>query len=150
MRQRQAWFTRLHAVEREFLAATVAAESLEDRLRTEPGLLRTLDLRAGDARNFRANLEGTDLIRIFAVFEAGLRELWARGYGRDTTPRMRDLIAAVAARQLMPDHLVEDTDAVREYRNALVHETGQAGEVIPLRESRSRLCHYLSRLPLDW
>jgi hypothetical protein len=107
-------------------------------------------LRYRDARDLRANLESTFLLRLFAEFESGLRDAWQHALARPTQPPMRDLLPAVAARCLVPQDWLDAADAVREHRNALVHEGPAVVEPIPIAEARRRLCRFFSRLPADW
>jgi hypothetical protein len=69
MSQRQERIDRIVAVEREYLAASVAAELLQERLDADPAFLAAHDLRSRDARNLRAHLEGTYVIRLGAAAE---------------------------------------------------------------------------------
>ncbi len=140
----------MNAVYREYLAATVAADVLRDRLRHDPGLLEENELRARDFGNFRDHLAGTYLIRLFSEFEAGLRDLWAGGFRQSTSPPMRDLLPAIAARRLIHEDVFAGADGVRTYRNFLVHEVDDEAEVLTVRESRQRLSRYFSFLPLTW
>ncbi len=150
MRKRETRLDRMRAVEREYLAAAVATELLEERLRAEPTFLRSRKLRNRDARNLRGNLEGTFVIRLYAEFESGLRDVWQNAFGRDTHPPMRDLIAALGVRRYVPQDVIDSTNVVREYRNTLVHEGNANAEAIPLAEVRNRVCTFFSRMPLDW
>ncbi len=59
MSQRQDRIDRIVAVEREYLAASVVADLLQERLGADPAFLAAHDLRSRDARNLRAHLEGT-------------------------------------------------------------------------------------------
>ena len=72
MTQRQDRIDRIVAVEREYLAASLAAVLLLERLGADPAFLTEHELRSRDARNLRTNLEGTYVIRLCAEFEAGL------------------------------------------------------------------------------
>jgi len=84
MSQRQDRIARTVAVEREYLAAYVAADLLQERLGADPAFLASHELRSRDARNLRAHLEGTYVIRLCAEFEAGLRDAWQNAFGRPT------------------------------------------------------------------
>jgi hypothetical protein len=86
MRARDRWHDRLEQVEREFVAASSAAELLEDRLQSDPAYLRSRDLGVPDADRMRRGLEATYLIRLYAVFEAALREVWAASFGKAAEP----------------------------------------------------------------
>jgi hypothetical protein len=94
MGKRQERIERIKDVWREYVAATVAVQLLEDRLRSNPNFL-TEDASFRDAVHLRANLEGTFLIRLFAEFESGLRDAWRNAFRRTTHPPMKDLIIAI-------------------------------------------------------
>ena len=98
MTPRQRRLERMRAIEREWLVASIAAGRFGERLRANPSALAEKQLETADYRNFRDNLEPTYLIRVFAEFEAGLREAWALAFHQTTSPRMRDLIDAFSAR----------------------------------------------------
>lgn len=150
MSQRQARIDRIVAVERECLAASVASDLLHERLGADPAFLAPHELRSRDARNLRAHLEGTYVIRLCAEFEAGLRDAWRNAFGRQTQPPLRDLLAAMAARRLVHQDALDRADEVREYRNALVHEGAPDAAAIPIAEVRRHLCRFFSRLPSRW
>ena len=150
MNHRQDRIDRIVAVEREYLAASVAAELLQERLDADPAFLAEHDLRSRDARNLLAHLEGTYVIRLCAEFEAGLRDAWQNAFGRPTQPPLRDLLAAVAARRLIPQDALDRADEVREYRNALVHLGATVVAPIPIADVRRHLCRFFSRLPSRW
>jgi hypothetical protein len=150
MNKRQQRIERILAVEREYQAATAGVDLLKDSLRADPRFGAAQGWRSRDARNLEDNLEGTFLLRLYAEFEAGLRDVWKSYFGRDTHPPMKDLLVAIA-NQRIPQDWLEDADAVREYRNALVHEGDTTDiEAVSLAEARSRLCRFFSQLPKDW
>ena len=90
------------------------------------------------------------MIRLCAEFESGLRDAWQNAFGRNTQPPLRDLLAAVAARRLVPQDAVDRVDAVREYRNALVHEGTVDATATSIADVRRHLCRFFSRLPSHW
>src|SRR5205085_1499714 len=95
-------------------------------------------------------LETTYFIRLFAEFETGLRVAWRRAFGRTSQPQTARLLAAVAARCRVPDQWLADVDAVRQYRNALVHESDDQVDPISIEVASGRLCRFFSRLPDNW
>ena len=149
-RKRQERIERICAVEREHQAAAVAVDLLEERLRSDPAFGLSDEWRFRDARNLRANLEGTFLLRLFAEFESGTRDAWLKAFGRATHPPMRDLLEAVARLRLIPQDWLDDAHEVREYRNRLVHEGDDRGDAVSVPEARHRLCRFFSWLPLTW
>lgn len=150
MSPKQRRLERMRAIEREGLVASIAAEGLGERLRADPSALAEADLRVADYREFRSSLEPTYLIRLFAEFEAGLREAWVRAFHQATSPRMRDLIDSSSARCGIPQEWHDCAHAVRAYRNALLHEGGGDVQPVGLREACSWLCRFFSRLPHEW
>lgn len=148
--QRIEWIA---AVAREYLAARSAAELLDGRLQADPNYGWNQGWESRDGAAFRDNLESTYIVRLFAEFEAGLRDYWANHLHRSTHPPMTRLLQSVANQRLSVDR-VEDADAVREYRNFLVHsETGELPPDIKcftVQEAKSRLCYFFGRLAPDW
>ena len=149
MRARDRWHDRLKQVEREFVAASAATDLLEERLRSDPAYLRSRNVGMSDSDRMRRGLEATYLIRLYAVFEAALRDVWSASFGKATEPPMRDLIEAIAGRRrTVSIDLRDRVHVVREYRNTVVH--GGEGEPISLTEARRWLNRFLSHLPEDW
>jgi hypothetical protein len=141
---------RMRAIEREWLVASIAAEDLEGRLRANPSALVGEELKFTDFRDFRDNLELTYLIRLFAEFEAGLREAWAIALHQTTSPRMQDLVDSIAARCLIAPEWRDRVHDIRDCRNALVHEGCVDVRLIGLRAECSDLCRFFSGLPHRW
>jgi hypothetical protein len=148
--KRQERIERIRSVEREYLAAISAVQLLQNQLRADPSWGAARGWRARDGENLLAHLEATFLIRLYAEFEAGLREVWSKFYRRRTNPPMKDLLIALAS-QRIPQDWLDDADKVRLYRNAVVHEGSDEGAArLSVEVARSRLCRYFSRLPEDW
>jgi hypothetical protein len=140
----------MRAIMREYRVARVAARDLQARLRADPSALSEEQLQVADFHGYRDNLEATYLIRLFAEFEAGLREAWALALGQATGPRMQDLIDAFAARRLIPAPWRDAAHTVRAHRNALIHEGGVDVPPIGLDEAQRHLCRFFSYSPQDW
>lgn len=147
---RQRRMERMRAIVREYRVAGIAARDLQALFRSDPSVLSDEQLRNEDFRHYQDNLESTYLIRLYAEFEAGLREAWGSAFGQVTSPRMRDLIDSVAARRLISEPWRDAVHDVRAYRNALVHEGGIDIPPIGLSEALGHLCRFFSALPLDW
>src|SRR6185295_11513650 len=98
MRRRERRMARIIAVRREFQTALVALDLLADLLRRNPGALAGHDLRQADHRNLRSNLQSTYTVRLFAEFESGLRDFWARAI-RDTHPKTAELLDSIGSRR---------------------------------------------------
>jgi hypothetical protein len=148
--KRQQRLERLRSVEREYLAAALAVECLREATRADSGVLPQRGLRPRDADSFADNLEATYIIRLFAEFEAALRDVWASGYRRKSEPATRALIDSVATRCGVPQADLDDAHAVRTYRNILVHEGGEEAKPVAFADARSALGRFLARLPIDW
>jgi hypothetical protein len=99
-------------------------------------------------------LEGTYLIRLWAVFETAWKSCWRHATNRPDGPiRAFDLIQwAQGVQEGRPVDAAITTlvHQVREYRNFLVHERDDPVPPVPIREARSRLSTHLSKLPDQW
>lgn len=146
---------RMEKVEEEYKAAQSAAELLERKLQVEPSFGRDFGLRRQGGRDFRTNLESTYIVRLYAEFEAGLRDYWRNHEKQDTKPGMSQLVKeSLASRRTIPNDIVEDTIRVVRYRNSLVHEIDdQIGpDVVPcsFAEAKKIIRTYFSRLNRVW
>ena len=141
--QRIEWIA---AVAREYLAAKSAAGLLATQFQADPNYGDSHGWEARDGVAFKTNLESTYVVRLYAEFEAGLRDYWANHLNRTTHPPMVQLLQFLADQRISQDRL-EDADAVREYRNYLVHD--ESGEPPPdmrtftVAEAKSHLCYFL-------
>jgi hypothetical protein len=115
--------------------------------RRDPAVLAG-KLKVQDIARASGRLEGTYLIRLFAEFETGLRLYWATI--RETEPPTQHLLDGIAARRDIPPARLADAHAVREYRNALVHERDEGVIPIPIAEAQDHLCRFFAFLPLTW
>lgn len=150
MRKRNEWIERIKAVEAEYLVAVLAVSVLRDRLRMEPHAL-TGQLQISDVNRMEDNLEATYFIRLYAVFEAGLREAWRLALGRDTLPPMRDLLDGIGSGRRVDSEVLTATHRVREFRNTLVHEQDEEPEeTFSIGHARRYLTRFFSYLPPDW
>jgi hypothetical protein len=148
--KRHERLSRLRDVEREFIAAELAVECLQRLAGLNPTLLADRGLRPRNVRAFADNMEATYLIRLFAEFEATLRDVWKNGYKRRTEPPTRSLIDGVAARCGVPRPDLNAVHVVRHYRNSTVHEEAREEQRVEFADARSHLGKFLARLPLDW
>ena len=149
MNRRQEWLERIKRVELEYLAVSEGLALLTDAVRSGGRPLATR-LNPSHLQTARENLEDTYLIRLYAVFEAGLREAWKDCFGRHSRPKAEDLLNAVAALRVIAEDDRDNAHAVRRYRNGVVHEGGEGAEAVLLRQAKSYLCLFFSRLPLTW
>ena len=153
MIRRQKRIEWIAAVAKEYLAAKSAADLLKAQLQADPNYGGSQGWEARDGVAFDANLESTYIIRLYAEFEAGVRDYWANHLKRTTHPPMIQLLQLLADQRISIDRL-EDADAVRDYRNFLVHS--ESGEPPPdmrtltVAEAKTHLCYFFGRLDTDW
>src|SRR5260221_89934 len=94
----------LNQVVAEHDAAYRAVTFLLSRAERERTLLRPGDPTFSDLRTCLRNLERTYLVRLFALFEETLRDIWRISFGKRTEPRAKDLLDGCAARRsITPD-----------------------------------------------
>jgi hypothetical protein len=118
-----------------------------------PWRLEAHGLANADLGLFRDNLESTYVIRLFAEFESTLRNCWKFAKKKKSQPATKQLIDSFASHQSIPDEWCDNAHAVREFRNAIVHEHHEKHEYgvpMALHIARRHLCQFVSRLPLDW
>jgi hypothetical protein len=150
MRRRNEWVVWIRAVEREYRVSGVALDLLHEKLRRNPSYLTEQGWTQHDLTHLEQNRERTYLVRMFAVFENGLREVWAESVGKTSYPKTSDLIDGISARCRVEPQVTLRVHAVRAFRNGIVHEgAGKAQEVL-LDVARSDLCRYFSFLPPHW
>jgi hypothetical protein len=148
--QRIEWIA---AVAKEHLAAKTAADLLRAQLQADPNCGTNQGWEARDGAAFTDNLESTYIVRLYAEFEAGLRDYWANHLNRPTHPPMVQLLQLLADQRISIDRL-EDADAVREYRNFLVHDESDDPppdlRAFTVAEAKRHLCYFFGRLDPDW
>lgn len=135
-------------VQGEYRVAAWAVDRCRHQADADPSIHNASKIELNEFRRCGVTLEATYLIRLFAVFESHLRDIWARAFERDTHPIVRDLIDGCAARQGVPDDILAHAHEVRVYRNSLVHG-GEAPQVI-LGGARQYLYTYLGGMPPEW
>ena len=131
-------------------AARRSVAFLLDRATSDPSLLRAGDPSRADLRLCLRNLERTYLVRLFALFEETLRDIWL-SFGKNSQPKTKDLLDGCASRRKIPTsapELLTDAHAVREFRNFIVH--GTPAPVVSLADAKSRLCKFLAHMPESW
>ncbi|SFI78353.1 hypothetical protein SAMN05421753_112104 [Planctomicrobium piriforme] len=141
------WLRRIKAVEREYAVVLAAVSHFREVIRHDPLLLPS-ELQMRDCTAASNGLEATYIVRMFAEFEAGLRQFWQSQ--RPTRPQMRDLLDRIAARQYVSFDSLSETHAVRELRNGFVHGSDSELEKLSLTQCRSSLCIFFGFLPLQW
>lgn len=148
---REEVFRRIGAVEHEYQAAQLAITRLREDAAEDPLILVSAKLAPHTLATCDANMARTYAIRLYAEFEAALREYWtsARGMRRRTEPLASVLMDSIVARRRVDAETVQDAHAVREYRNGLLHGAAPA-RMLPLPRCRSFLYRFVSYLPLEW
>jgi hypothetical protein len=103
----------------------------------------------GNLQSCFRNLQITYVVRLFAEFEAILRDYWLNARKRTTRPPMMDLINSLAAYRTMPADDVQYAHEVREYRNDVIHSHLQDPR-FDFSVCSSRLAKFLSWFPQTW
>ncbi len=155
MTRHQERLDRIEGVAKEYLAARSAAELLERKLQDNPSFGVPFGWNKRYGNEFRANLEGTYLVRMFAEFEAGLREYWTTYEGETSRPGMSQLVReALAVRRRIPADMVDNALKIVYLRNYLVHEIDDATRdepvSYPFEVAKGYLRAYFYRLNRQW
>ena len=150
MNEREARLGRIEGVIDVYRAAIVAASLLGARLAANPSFLVDSGLRGRVFRDFREDLETTYFLRLFAEFEAGLRDVWRNSFGRQTEPPMRDLLDAIGARRKIPREWVADADRMRILRNDAIHQARSTTPPASIDDARHILRRYFGRMAANW
>ena len=152
MNKRQFRIDRIEAVLHEYFAAETAAGLLGNAMKADPSFGRRHGWQQRAGRDFIANLEETYIIRIYAEFEAGLRDYWVTYNRRQTHPGMEQLLNSAIPTQLFSRDTIDRAEAVRIYRNSLVpHRDGISDEdAITVHEAKKFMCAYLACLDPNW
>jgi hypothetical protein len=151
MRRRDQWIRWMKAVEREAAVVAFALDLLQERLQVDPSILAIRTLGRVHFRQGVVNRELTYLVRLYAVFESGLREAWSRAFRETTHPPMSDLLQALTGRRRIPPEQLANADRMRRHRNRLVHEQPDEGaDPIRLEQAQRFACRFFSFLPENW
>jgi len=143
-------FARLKSVQDELEAARFSVGATSRAARADVTVLAE-PIKPTPLRDCASNLELTYLLRLFAEFEAVVRDFWAsaRPSRRRRRTRMEVLMNRVAIECRIPADVLQKAHEVREYRNAAVHDRDRSGE-FNFRACKSRLGFFLSYLPRRW
>lgn len=141
---------RMKSVEREYGVAEMALAELEVALVKNSALLTAGGLSIADLRAYRAKLQDTYFIRLFAEFETGLKDYWKNGLGEKPQTRIMDVIDSVSSKHSVLDTWRFNAHATRKYRNRLIHEEDADGDEVTLIEARRYLGKFFGCLPDDW
>lgn len=154
MIKRQQRIQRIANVLQEYLAAKTASDLLAAQTDANPNYGRDHGWESRSGTAFTAHLEATYIIRIYAEFEAALRDYWLTYHGQSTRPRMHQLVNQAIPDQRFSQDVIDRADDVREYRNFLIHEIddepGERMATFTVQQAKSHLCSYLSRLNPSW
>src|SRR5579862_5590183 len=118
-------FNLLRRLRDEFEAGTFAITRVLDDWNSNSDLFVAAHARGvtdEELRRCARNLELTFVLRLFAEFEAILRDYWRRGLNRPTRPDMEPVIESIARRRRMAPIDLANAHEVREYRNDIIHE----------------------------
>jgi hypothetical protein len=154
MIKRQQRLQRIANVAQEFLAAMTAANWLRERQEADPSFGRHHGWEAKAGIDFCDNMEATYIVRMYAEFEAGLRDNWMTHFKRDTYPKMVQLVRHAIPNQMFSQDTIDDADDVRKFRNYLVHdiedEVPEGVKRFTVAEAKRCLCAYFGRLDARW
>ncbi len=148
MNKRPEWIRRMKAVELEYGAAAAGLSLLSKSLRA--GVSPGSRISGSQVYAAQRNLEVTYLIRLYAVFEAGLRDAWQHCFFRRSRPKAEDLVNAIGAYRSIGAGELAKVHSVRLYRNSVVHEGAENVARVSLDSARASLCRFFSWLPLTW
>jgi len=154
MIKRQIRIQRIVAVEQEFGAGRTAAKLLEKKLEADPSFGNAFGWRQRAGEDFDQNLEGTYIIRMYAEFEAALRDYWKTHLGKSTYPKMVQLVTQAIPDQHFPQDCIDNADDVRIYRNFLVHDIEEEVpldmSVFGIAEAKKHFCAFVACLSPKW
>jgi hypothetical protein len=147
------WHEHIKSVENGYQAARAAVDRLKIQLAVTPDLLAGDDTTRNHLRRTDINLEGTDLVRLFAAFEAALRS-YDRARHNDPS---RDEVASVLIDTIggrrgqgISANVRKAAHDVRIMRNYWAHENDTIPHPMTLAQARARLQTFLSWLPKEW
>jgi len=147
------WHERVQQVEREYRVVQLAAERLSRQVFETHEVAGLQPREKAALRNVSEHLEGSYLVRMFAVFEAALRSHdRARHNDPDRTLDAGPLIDTTAGRRGVgiSARVREFAHEVRELRNYWAHENDDKPNELTLPDARARLQQFLSWLPEQW
>jgi len=154
MIKRQIRIQRMNRVLHEYLAAETAARWLARETDANPSFGDMHGWPAKGGIDFVANLQATYIIRIYAEFEACLRDYWQTFRKRNTRPQMYQLVNDAIPTVMFPQDIIDMADQLREYRNFLVHDNvdnpTEAVQAFSVQDAKKHLCAYTAFLDPAW
>jgi hypothetical protein len=145
-------FQYLDRVQDELAAARFSLDRAVREAHFDPTILAVFEypLKPSYIRDSLENLEPTYVLRLFAEFEAVVRNYWESVRpGRSRRTRMELLLDRVAARRYMPAGVLSDAHDVREFRNRIVHDRVRAA-TLSFQDCKRQLAVFISYLPRQW
>jgi hypothetical protein len=145
---------RIADVASEHKAALAAETLLAEKLKADPNFGERLGWEQRHADRFKDNLLATYLIRMYAEYEATVRDYWRTHLGQQSYPTMHDLVNHAIPNQRFPRDWIDDANGVRVYRNFLVHEVDDEPPedmlTFTIEEAKKHLCAYVSCFDRNW
>ena len=146
---RTAAFDQLRRVRNELNASRHALSEVL-RLWDDAALHPPADgLTPRDMRLCSEHLDLTYVLRLFAAFEALVRDYWRLGIGRDTRPDLEPLLDSIARRRGMDEVTRNAVQELRVFRNRIMHEDLRVLR-FAFSECASRFARFVSWLPQEW
>ncbi len=144
-------FAQMDAVATELRICKLGGERLRRDINRDHSIAQSLNLGRSEIGRTIERLDHTFIVRLFAVFEWALRELWENLLRRTSEPPIRDLIdAIVAAVGIMPPNFRERVHRIRVFRNSIVHVNAVSELVFTFFEAHAHLKAFLSLMPREW
>ncbi|GAC1472440.1 MAG: hypothetical protein NVSMB9_19650 [Isosphaeraceae bacterium] len=143
------WIRDLKAIEHEYRITLIAVRRLADQARHDPTILDK-NMRVHGIGEALSNLNATYAIRLFAEFETGLRKFWVATRTAREPRGIAEIMDRIAARYGIGHDDLTNAHRSRMYRNRQIHDNEQEGETIEVRDCRSFLCIFLSKMPSTW
>jgi hypothetical protein len=154
MIKRQQRLVRIANVAQEFLAAQTAANWLRGCQETDPNFGKQHGWEPKAGIQFCENMEATYIVRMYAEFEAGLRDYWQTHLNKTSHPKMAQLVGHLIPNQQFSQDVIDNANEVREYRNYLVHdmddEVPEGIREFTVLQAKQCLCAYFGRLDARW
>jgi hypothetical protein len=114
----------------------------------DPTILRGAQVIQADVRTCRDALENTYLVRMFAVFEEGSRDVRRIVYQRQGPVLTYVLLNQCASRQKIKSDDLAAVHRVRDFRNTVVH--GGNATPVTVSQARAWLCTFFGSMPKQW
>jgi hypothetical protein len=147
--RRESCFDRIDEVHRNYHTVLKTVKVLIRLARNDPKYLYVNNLQMNALQALPEALHDVFFVRIFACFESDLRHYW-RATRRDTKPATERLLSSIGGRLGIPQDKIDAVQAVREFRNFLIHEEHEIQRRLRIDDAIKALNAYLAWLPLEW